>query len=29
MKKYFTLMMLALFSIIAVSCNDRNDDVNY
>lgn len=22
-------MMLALFSIIAVSCNDRNDDVNY
>lgn len=27
MKKYFTLMLMAIFSVAAVSCTDRNDDV--
>ncbi|WP_027376034.1 hypothetical protein [Kaistella palustris] len=27
MKKYFTVMLLAIFGLIAFSCNDRNDDV--
>lgn len=27
MKKYFTLLLLAIFGFAAVSCNDRNDDV--
>lgn len=27
MKKYFTLMLMAIFAFGAVSCDDRNDDV--
>ncbi len=27
MKKYFTLMMMAIFSVVAISCDNRNDDV--
>ncbi len=27
MKKYFTVLLLAIFGLIAFSCNDRNDDV--
>ncbi|QBO57504.1 hypothetical protein [Chryseobacterium salivictor] len=27
MKKYFTLMLIAMFGIIAISCDNRNDDV--
>lgn len=27
MKKYITLILVAVFSIVAVSCNDRNDEV--
>lgn len=27
MKKYFTVLLLAIFGLIAFSCNDRNDEV--
>ena len=27
MKKYFTLILVAIFSLVAVSCDSRNDDV--